>query len=234
MQSISNPYRQVSKQEKRDQLILEHLDYVQQICSTLSRRFPEGVDLHNLQSAGVIGLIEAAQNFDPQRGVAFKTFAYTRIRGAIVDEVRRNSPLSQRIMRAISRIRAVADHMEPPYSLEELAAATGMTLDEVEEAMTAMRVASPQRWDESFSTATQDRHDEPESAMEHEERKRLMADAIEQLPEKQRLVLTLYYLEELRLKEIGTVLNLSESRVSRILAKAELRLRQICNPQSAD
>ncbi len=235
MQSTTNTYQQASNQEKRDRLILGHMDYVRQICGTLAKRFPDGVDLNNLQSAGVVGLIEAAQNFDPSRGVAFKTFAYPRIRGAIVDEIRRNSPLSQRIMRSIGRIRAIIEVIEPPFVFEDIARQANMSVSDVEEAFEAMRIASPVRWDDSYSAAHQAAATSPpEFAIETEERQRILADGIEHLPERERTVLTLYYHEELKLKEIGQVLNLSESRVSRILASAEIRLRQYCNSQGVE
>ena len=229
MEAFTKVYQEASDREKLNQLILDHLDYVRQICGTLAVRLPDGVDLQNLQAAGVVGLIEAAQNFDPTRGVAFKTFSYPRIRGAIVDEIRRNSPLSQKVMQAVGRVRQTMDQLDAPATPETIADAAGMSIDDVEDCLAAIRVAFPQRWDDRLGVASNER--QPEHDLEFEERKRVLADAIEELPERERLVITLYYLEELRLKEIGEILEISESRVSRILSRAELKLREICRQQ---
>ncbi len=226
MESVARIYQEASQRNQRDQLILDHLEYVRQICGTLAGRLPEGVDLQNLQSAGVVGLIEAARSFDESRGVAFKTFSYPRIRGAIVDEIRRNSPLSQKVMQTIGHVRTVMDQIDGPLTPESIAEAAGMTVMEVEDCLAAVRVAFPQRWDEAIGVTSKEIR--PEANIELEERRRILADAIEQLPERERLVVTLYYLEELRLKEIGKVLSISESRVSRILSRAELKLREAC------
>ncbi|MGI9519868.1 MAG: sigma-70 family RNA polymerase sigma factor [Pirellulaceae bacterium] len=221
---MTNVYRDAAKKQKRDELVLEHMEYVRQICGTLAKRLPDVVDLQNLQSAGIVGLIEAAQNFDESRGVAFKTFSYPRIRGAIIDEIRRNSPLSQRIMNAVSKVRKAIENMEPPATPELIAEATGMSLDEVDECLAAMRIANPQSWDESGNVPGS--NSSVESRLEREEQVRLLADAIEQLPDRDQSVVQMYYLEELRLREIGVILGISESRVSRILARAELQLRE--------
>jgi RNA polymerase sigma factor for flagellar operon FliA len=217
-------YEDAVRKKKRDELVLNHLEYVRQICGTLAKRLPAWVDLQNLQSAGVVGLIEAAQNYEESRGVAFKTFSYPRIRGAIVDEIRRNSPLSQKVMNQVTQIWAAIETIEPPATTELIARKTGLTITEVEEGLAAARVISPQSLDDQGHPGLDG--ETPESQLENQERIRLLADAIEQLPERDRLVVTMYYLEELRLKEIGVILGVSESRVSRILTRAELALRE--------
>lgn len=224
MKSVTNVYQDAAKRQKRDQLVLEHLEYVRQICGTLAKRLPDNVDLQNLQSAGVVGLIEAAQNYDESRGVAFKTYSYPRIRGAIIDEIRRNSPLSQKVMNSVSRIKAAIETIEPPATPELIASKTGMSVTEVEECLMAMKITTPQPWDESNNSTRIE--NSPAAGLERREQTQLVADAIEQLSERDRCVVQLYYLEELRLKEIGVVLGISESRVSRILARAELQLQE--------
>ena len=224
MNSVTNIYQDAAKRQKRDELVVEHLEYVNQICGTLAKRLPDNVDLQNLQSAGVVGLIEAAQNYDESRGVVFKTFSYPRIRGAIIDEIRRNSPLSQKVMNLVGRIKAAIETIEPPVTPELISEKTGLTVSEVEEGLEATRIASPQPWESSIKVASD--NEPPEARMEHQEKVGLLADAIELLPKRDRTVVRLYYLEELRLKEIGVVLGVSESRVSRILARAELRIRE--------
>ncbi len=230
MESTANYYQQVSDLQRRDDLVIGHLDYVNQILDAIRIRLPEHVDLENLQSAGVVGLIEAAQSFDPERGVSFKTFAFPRVRGAIIDELRRNSPLSQKMMFLVKQVRQVIDGNPPPVTPEVVADKLGIPVERVEEALEAMRLAFPQRWDDSLGDPNLDTRPDyrVDGRLEDEERRQAMIDGMEHLNERERLVITLYYLEGLRLREIGEVLNIGESRTSRVLAAAELRLREFC------
>ena len=229
MASARQVYQQESQKQRRDQLILEHLNYVRQLLGKLIVELPSHVDRENLESAGVLGLVEAAGQFDPTRGVQFRTFAYTRIRGAILDELRRNSPIPQRVMTHISLVRKACEALQPPIELEALSQKTGLTVDEIEAAFEAMRLSKVQHWGDNVSLygGIPDRgNNSPTSALREQEMKESLTNAIVQLSEKERLVVTLYHLEDLRLKEIGQVINLSESRVSRILSRAEFRLGQ--------
>src|ERR1700677_653251 len=105
MQPAVQLYQQEASRVRRDQLILEHLSLVRHAMGRLAARLPAGVDVENVESAGVLGLVEAANRFDPERGILFATYAYTRIRGAMLDELRRNSFLPQQILEKISGIR---------------------------------------------------------------------------------------------------------------------------------
>src|SRR5262245_16577406 len=100
-------YQQFSAQAQREELILAHLSLVRHILGRLTAKLPPRVDLDNLEAAGILGLVEAANRFEPERGVAFKTFAYTRIRGAIYDELRRNSPFPQDLLERIAIVRRI-------------------------------------------------------------------------------------------------------------------------------
>ncbi|MFG0334035.1 MAG: sigma-70 family RNA polymerase sigma factor [Maioricimonas sp. JB049] len=228
MDSALQTYREAARKGDRDRLVLEHLEYVRHVVGKLISELPEGMDLENLEAAGVLGLVEAATQFDATRGVAFTTFAYQRIRGAVLDELRRNSPLSQQMAQRWARIRAAALEFEDVTTPEALAEQTGLTVAEVEECLQAVRLLNPDRWqDDLHGGAVTDTTRAAETALDREEEKRVLADAIEALPERERIVITLYYSEDLRLKEIGAVLNMTESGVSRLLARAELQLRQI-------
>ena len=232
MNTATQIYKTVSLQHERDQLILGHLSYVRHILGKLVAEMPPGVAVENLESAGVLGLVQAARQFDASRQVAFKTYAYPRIRGAIVDELRRNSPLPQRILEQISKVRRACEVLSPPVSPEAIGSETGLSIAEVEKCLEAMKLARIDIWDDSIDILgqVQDRRDvNPGSKLEAAESRRALADCIEKLPEQERLVLSLYHLEDLRLKEIGNAMRLSESRVSRILAKAEFRLKQFMN-----
>lgn len=223
-------YRAAQAKETRDSLILDNLGVVRSILGRTVADLPDYADAENLEAAGVLGLVEAALQFDESRGVPFLSFAYPRIKGAIVDELRRNSPLPQRMLKMVSLVRHACEKLPAPATPEAIAAHTGLSMDEVEATLDAMRLRHMFTWDEQqgWLTRLHDmRAEEPDAEAERKEVMQLLADAIAQLPENERLVITLYYLEELLLKEIGEVLSLSESRVSRLRSKAEFRLAQI-------
>ena len=234
MHSAVKAYHKVCKMDLRDRLILEHLYFVRHILGKMLGGLPETVDSDNLESAGILGLVEAAGQFDPTRGTAFTTFAYQRIRGAILDELRRNCPVPQAILQNWALIRDASTHMTPPLTTEKIAERTGLSLAEVDDCITAMRLTRPENWaDELGDLPMPESRDEAVDAGSHlVEEKQLLADAIEELPEKMRLAITMYYLDDMRMKEIGEVLNLSESRVSRLIGAAELQLKSIVKRQS--
>jgi len=229
MYATAKAYENTVRNQEQDQLILDHLEFVRQVLGRLAVRLPKDCDRENLEAAGVLGLIEAARNYDPQRGVVFTTYAYPRIRGAILDELRRNCPLSQSMLQNIARVRQAYESLPSPVSLEQLADAVDLTVDEVSECLHSIRLANPEPWNDlhcTMHTTWGQDSTAPSDAIELEEAKQVIADGIERLPERERIVITLYYVEDLRLKEIGEVLNLSESRVSRILSQAEFLLKE--------
>jgi RNA polymerase sigma factor for flagellar operon FliA len=202
---------------------MAHLPMVKHIVGKLLAQLPTGMDVENLESAGALGLVEAANNFDPERGIKFDTYAFTRIRGAVLDELRRNSPLPQQMMERVSKLRKVYKELPPPVSVETLMAVTGLTEEEVLDGLAAFRMTRMLSWDgakEPAGTRLDRRDDQPDKHAERAEQQKLLAQSITALPERERMAVTLYYLEDLRLKEIGQLLNLSESRVSRVLNAA--------------
>jgi len=233
MHSAVKAYHKVCKMDLRDRLILEHLYFVRHILGKMLGGLPDSVDSDNLESAGILGLVEAAGQFDPARGTAFTTFAYQRIRGAILDELRRNCPVPQAILQNWALIRDASMYMTPPITTEKIAERTSLTLEEVDDCIAAMRLTRPESWaDELGDLPMPGGHDDAVDAGARQiEEKQLLADAIEELPKKMRLAITMYYLEDMRMKEIGEVLNLSESRVSRLIGAAELQLKTIVRRQ---
>ena len=218
-------YSRTAEQTARDELVVGHIWLVRHLTGKVTARLPAGVDVENLESAGMLGLVEAARRFDATRGVDFKSFAALRIRGAIYDEARRNCPLPQEVMQRVMLV-AKAQEMSPaPTSVDDLAAATGLGKEEVVDALLAMPLIRIQSLDQILDDPMRRSEASPDATAERSEQKRLLADAIAALPERERLVVTLYYMEDLRLKEIGEVLKLSESRVSRLLAIAHAHLR---------
>lgn len=229
--SAVKAYHKVSAMDLRDQLILEHLSYVRHILGKMLGSLPDSVDSENLESAGILGLVEAAGQYDPSRGAAFTTFAYQRIRGAILDELRRNCPVPQGILQNWALIRDASVHMDPPLTPEKIARATGLTVSNVEDCLAAMRLTRPENWADELSEipTPADREIQVDAESHRDDERRVLADAIELLPEKMRLAVTMYHVEDMRMKEIGQVLGVSESRVSRLLAAAELQLKSIVN-----
>lgn len=220
-------YNRQAEQQKRDDLIVSHLPLVKHVIGRLLGGVPAGVDVENLESAGVLGLVEAASKFDPTRNAQFKTFAYLRIRGAIVDEMRRNSPLPQHVHERLAKVRRALRTLPHPITVEALATATGLTEDEVADTLAAERFAKTTSFEQSAEPNGYEpagATEEPVAELERAEATQQLADAIEALEPRERLVVTLYYREELRLKEIADVVKLSVSRVSRVLSTATFEL----------
>jgi len=219
------PPQDANRQEIRDELILNHLGYVKHILNKLLNQLPSGVDAENLESAGILGLIESAEQFDPSRNVEFRTFSYQRIRGAILDELRRNCPLSQQMLQKIARLRQVKASLQGAVTVEELAVAADMTVAEVTRCIQGSRLTRPESWTDSVRVRGHIGDNDDVTPLERREMVSILADGIEALPEQMRIAVALHYNEGLKLKEVGEVLGLSESRVSRILDAARNRLR---------
>jgi RNA polymerase sigma factor for flagellar operon FliA len=227
MSSNIQAYQRQADQQRRDELILSHLPLVKHVIGRLVGGLPSGVDVENLEAAGVLGLVEAAGKFDPTRATQFKTFAYLRIRGAIVDELRRNSPLPQVMLERVALIRKAYRMLTPPISVEAIAEKTGLTVDEIADTLAAERFARTVSWDQTaepngLTPALSSLP--PHAEVEKEETIQQLTEAIEALPPKERQAITLYYREDLRLKEIAEMMKLSISRISRLLSKATFDL----------
>lgn len=223
-------YQRVSDQQRRDELIVSHLPLVKHVIGRIVGELPPGVDVENLEAAGVLGLVEAAGKFDPTRNAQFKTFAYLRVRGAILDELRRSSPLPQHMLEKVSAVRAAMRKLPTPITVEAIAAETGLSEDEVSDTLAADRFSRMVSWEQTAmpnGMGPAQTVEPPQAVVERWEQTEQLADAIEQLPERERRVLTMYYRDDMRLKEISAVLKLSTSRISRLLSKAEFELREI-------
>ncbi len=219
-------YQDINDQQTRERLIISHIGYVKHVIGKILIELPTSVDIENLEAAGILGLVEAANRFESNKGASFKTFAFSRIRGAVLDELRRNCPIPQHIMEDWSTIKNATQGHEGPISSEQIAALADLTVEEVDRCLVAMRMNHPETWSDELLPSSK-RSDHFEQTQSEQEQQRLLTDAIEQLAERPRTVVTLDCLADLILKQIGNVLGLSESRVSRILTKTELQLKQI-------
>ena len=230
MDQAIQTYQKVSTEHLRDQLILDNVVYVRKILSTITAGLPSHYDKENLEQAGIVALVETAKSFEPTRGVSFRTYCFPRIRGAIIDEMRKNSPVPQKMLDDIKQVKTAHETLAPPVTPEQLAIETGLKIERVLSVLEAMRFSKPQMWNDLYCnihSGWRNGEDQPSAEMENRELKKLLADCIQKLPERERLVLVMYYTEDLTLAEIGSVIEISESRVSRVLAGAKFRLKEM-------
>jgi RNA polymerase sigma factor for flagellar operon FliA len=231
-------YKAKGGQSLRDRLIVHYSPLVKFVAGRVGAGLPRSVDQADLVSYGIFGLIDAIEKFEPERGFKFETYAINRIKGAILDELRALDwvPRSVRSRaREIERSLAELEHREQrSVSDDELATHMGKDLDNLRGDLAEISTLGLVALDEvlgpesssSLSDMISDRSGmSPEAAFQKEETRRLLADAINRLPERERLVLTLYYFEGLTLAEIGDVLSVTESRVCQIHAKSVMSLR---------
>ncbi len=226
-------------QQERDKLVEKYLPLVRYVVARLPVTMPQTLDREDFFSVGVLGLIHAATTYDPGRGASFKTFAYTAIRGAVLDEIRRHDPVPRnrrdrlRLLERTSKELYARFQREP--TLAELAEVMQSTVEELDADLQALHTSRMLSLDESpggddsdatFAAAlAADDTPDPGANAEQRERVELLAKAIAELPETDRHVVVLYFHERLYLKEIGKVLDVTESRVSQILSRAVERLR---------
>lgn len=216
------------------QLIEEHAPLVKKIALHLLARLPASVQLDDLMQAGMIGLLEASQRYSSARGATFETYAGIRIRGAMVDEIRKGDWVPRSVHRNARRIsgaiKVVEDRKGREAQDHEVAEELDMSLSEYHSSLSdtnSGRLFSLDELNESGDLPIDsiETSDNPLDDLASDAFKRSLAKAIEDLPEREKLVLSLYYQEELNLKEIGAVIGVSESRVSQIHSQAALRLR---------
>ena len=222
---------------ERERLILEHLPQVRLIARRIQERLPENISLEDLVSTGVIGLISAIDHFDPRHKVKLKTYAEYKIRGAILDSLRGLDWAPRQKRRQAKQIEAaiaVAEQrLQRTPTEEEIAAELEISIDEYHEWLVEIRGLNIASLEYAGNDDGKDLlhyiADEgdrlPSTLLERSELERLLAESIEAIPPIERTVLSLYYREELTLREIAQVVNLHESRISQLKSQAILRLR---------
>ena len=225
---------------KREDIIVEYAPLIKYIAQKIAARLPANIELDDLISSGVIGLMDAIEKYDPSRDNKFKTYAEFRIRGAILDELRAQDWVPRSVRekaKMLERAFAKIEHERGrPATDEEVCEELKVSQDEYHELLNQVRSVSLLSYDDLNNLSKGDRRSvlglsengkspTPFSEVNVAHLKRMIADSIKDLPEKQRLVLSLYYYEDLNLKEIGKVLDVTESRVSQLHTQAILRLR---------
>ena len=211
--------------------VLQHIGLVHKTALHIKARLPDHVELEELVQIGMVGLLEAAKSFDASQGADLGTFASKRIRGAILDEVRKRSPLSRADSSHIKAEEQVVDqflakHGRPPTA-SEIASELDTSLDEYQRQRgrsQKFRTTSLNELEEIGQVPLSEKAG-PEDEVEAVETNEWLAAEIADLPEREQIVLSLYYNDEMNLKEIGAIIGVSESRVSQILTKVVSKLR---------
>lgn len=233
--------------EARERLILAYANLVKYVAGRVAVALPPHVEMDDLISYGVFGLVDAIEKFDAARGVKFETYALSRVKGAIIDGLRATDWVPRSVRQKARELEQVIGRLEARLGRaatdEEVCAELGLTPSEYHLLLAEVRGAALCSLDELWTadpddestlavgSMVQDRTaEDPSESVEEQEMHRLLAQALRELPERERLVLTLYYYEELTLKEIGQVLGVTESRVSQIHTQAILRLRGRIRP----
>ncbi|MCA1833105.1 MAG: RNA polymerase sigma factor WhiG [Actinobacteria bacterium] len=226
----------------RERLIIHYAPLVKYVAGRVSVGLPSTIEQADLTSYGIFGLIDAIEKFDIERAIKFETYAISRIRGAIIDELRAIDwiPRSVRykareVERALAKLEG---ELRRPPSDAELAAELNVSLDDLQDMLNKINLVSVVALDELLSvgsdkddklslvdTLEDTRAADPVMSFENEEMRHILAQAVNHLPERERLVVTLYYYEGLTLAEIGNVLGVTESRVCQMHTKAVLQLR---------
>lgn len=229
------------KFDEREEMILKYLPYVKYIASRLVSGKPPGIEFEDLISYGIIGLIDAVERFEPSKGIKFETYATLRIKGSIIDELRKISWIPKSAFSKLSYLNQTRDTLEASLNREptdnELAKAMNISLDELSSIQLYVNYMSLISLDEVlFKSDEEDMYFKniimddnaplPEEVLEENEKLQYLQDGINMMSDKDKLLLNLYYYEKLTLKEIGTILGVSESRVSQLHSRAIIRLRE--------
>jgi RNA polymerase sigma factor for flagellar operon FliA len=236
--NVASEYRQLQR-EDADQLVRQHAPLVRRIAYHLLGRLPPSVDVGDLVQAGMIGLLEAARNFSTEHSASFETYAGIRIRGAMLDELRRTDWTPRSVHRKVREVAEVVRQIENEMGADaegaEVMKRLGMTADEYHQVLAdaasarLLSLTAPDSDDGGEGNGLMDVADHkqlnPQERIERSGMLAALTKSISGLPDREQLVMSLYYEQELNLKEIGLVLGVTESRVCQIHGQALIRLR---------
>ena len=234
-------YKKEKKTELRDYFIKQYAPLVKYVAGKVAIGMPYNVEFDDLVGFGVFGLFDAIEKFDPEKHVKFKTYAVTRIRGAIYDELRSIDWVPRSVRQKTREIEEIVHHIESNLgrsaSDAEIAQKMGVSVEEFHKNIYKISTSSILSLNDLWYTGEDNdkvsivdsiessQSLNPDTIVEREEIKKVIVQAINELPDKEKKVLVLYYYEDLTLKEIGKVLDVTESRISQLHTKAILRLR---------
>ena len=222
-------------QMSRDELVQRHAPLVKKLAYHLLGRLPSSVQVDDLIQAGMIGLLDAAAQYDQTQGASFETYASIRIRGAMLDELRRTDWAPKSVHRKSRELSEAIHRVEARTGREasdrDVAKEMDLSLDEYHQLLRDTSSCRMMSYDELVSEDDggfdrfAGRSDDPGTMLQESQFREALVAAIGKLPEREQLIMSLYYEQELNLKEIGAVLEVSESRISQLLSQAHARLR---------
>lgn len=239
IQAVWREFRERPEQRLRERLVLHYAPLVKYVAGRVGTGLPTHVDVSDLIQSGIFGLIDAIEKFEPERGLRFETYAMQRIRGAILDDLR-SQDWVPRVVRSRAReveraLERLGGRLRRTPTDTEVAAELGITLDELRDLYSQLQLTSVVALEDLMAagresgslvdTLPDDDAIDPVAVLVDRDNRRQLAEAIAQLTERDRIVVSLYYFERLTLAEIGRVLGVTESRVSQLHTRAVLRLR---------
>ena len=253
LKEIWTEYRETGSREIRERIIIDCLPLVKYVVGKVAHAAPANCDREDLIQCGIFGLIDAIERYDPAKDVKFETYAILRIRGAVIDEMRSTDWVPRSKRRMAREVKAVTCELgtcngEAP-TVDDLAEAMGVSRQEMQEMLEETSFVTFVSLDEPCSPAggagdggsvsmadllRDTNAGEPTGPIELEEKIRALSRAITELPEQERIVITLYYYEQMRLKNIGELYGVSESRMSQIHGRALVLLKLALNEQLAE
>lgn len=226
-------------QEVRDRLVLHYAPLVKYVAGRIGTGLPAHVEVSDLIQSGVFGLVDAIEKFEPERGLKFETYAMQRIRGAILDDLRAQDWVPRSVRSRARDVERAMERLEARFQRTatdaELAAELEVSTDELRDLLAQLQMTSVVALDDLIGvgrgtaslaeTLPDDRAEDPVTTLVDRDSRRQLAEAVERLSDRDRIVVTLYYFENLTLAEIGRVLGVTESRVCQLHTRAVLRLR---------
>ena len=236
-ESLWRAYNASRSAELKEKIILKYAHLVKYVAGRMVMHIGQHVEYDDLISYGIFGLIDAIDKFEPERNIKFETYASLRIKGSIIDNIRKMDwvprTLRQRNKQFEQAFMQLEDALGREPTDEELAKKLSLTLEETQEMMKKSSVVSlvslddylDQNYETAFPQSMASQADTPESYVNKQELHNMLTETIEKLSEKEKKVVTLYYFEELTLKEISTIMGVSESRISQIHSKAILKMQ---------
>ncbi|NLK20787.1 MAG: FliA/WhiG family RNA polymerase sigma factor [Epulopiscium sp.] len=237
LEELWEKYKRTNLSSIKEKLIIEYAPLVKYVAGRLNVYLGQNVEYEDLISYGVFGLIDAIDKFDLKKGVKFETYASLRIRGAILDNIRKLDWVPRTLRQKNKQIEKAYAELETELGRsatdEEMAVKMGITVEELREMLKQVNLLSlisleeyvEQNNEPSMGSVKQPGNEQPEAYLEKQELKRILKESIEKLPEREQRVLILYYFEELTLKEISSIMGVSESRISQLHTKGIMRLK---------
>jgi RNA polymerase sigma factor for flagellar operon FliA len=235
-------YKQDMHAHLRQELVLRYLGLVKYVVRKMIKNFPQAIEEKDLYHIGVLGLAEAVDRFDLDYGIKFETYAIPRIKGSIIDELRKLDWIPRSLRSKTNHFKEKTIEMEQKFSGsftdDEVAHGMCMKVEELQSLKKEINGVNLLSLDKPiddlqkqnlYDMVEDEERTNPDFKMEEEEMKRVLLKAIKQLPEKTRLAITLYYYEKLTFKEIGQILNVSESRISQIHSETMVKLKKSMN-----